>query len=52
MPQDPSLPFTIISMYPSVEHPGKVAVLVQYKDGIQKVLYLTDKPVYGIQVEQ
>ena len=34
------LPFTIISIYPSIEHKDKVAALVQFENGEQKVIYL------------
>ena len=38
-----SIDFKIIAIYPSIEHPGKIAVLVSYKDLTQKVFYLNEK---------
>jgi hypothetical protein len=35
-----SLPFKIISIYPSIEHKDKIAVLIAYEDGRQEVKYL------------
>jgi hypothetical protein len=35
-----SIPFKIISIYPSIEHEGKIAVLIAYEDGRQEVKYL------------
>ena len=35
-----SVPYKILSVYPSFEHKDKVAVLVAYPDGTQEVLYI------------
>ena len=35
-----SIEFTIISVYPSIEHKDKIAVLIAYPDGRQEVKYL------------
>jgi hypothetical protein len=35
-----SIPFKIISIYPSIEHKNKIAVLIAYEDGRQEVKYL------------
>jgi hypothetical protein len=35
-----SIPYRIVSVYPSIEHKSKVAVLVAYPDGRQEVLYI------------
>lgn len=35
-----SITFRIISIYPSIEHKNKIAVLIAYPDGRQEVKYL------------
>lgn len=35
-----SIPFEIISIYPSIEHKDKIAVLIVHPDGRQEVLYI------------
>lgn len=37
-----SIPFKVIAIYPSIEHKGKIAILVSYPDLRQEVLYLTN----------
>jgi len=39
-----SLEFKIIAIYPSMEKPGKLMMLVSYPDLSQKVLYI-DNPI-------
>lgn len=36
-----SIEFIVIAIYPSVEQKDKIAVLVQYPNGGQEVLYLS-----------
>ena len=35
-----SIEFDIVAIYPSIEQPGKIAVLIAYTDGRQEVKYL------------
>ena len=40
-----SIPFKIISVYPSIEHKDKIAVSIAHPDGRQEVLYLSNPTV-------
>lgn len=35
-----SIQFNIVAIYPSIEHLGKIAVLIAHTDGRQEVRYL------------
>ena len=35
-----SLTYDIVAIYPSIEQPGKIAVLIAHADGRQEVRYL------------
>ena len=37
-----SIEFKVIAIYPSFEHKDKIAILVAYSNGEQKVLYINN----------
>lgn len=36
----PSIEYKIIAIYPSIEHKDKLAMLIAYPNGEQKILYI------------